>query len=241
MKEPLLYFFEKGGFDRNNILRYATGSKFTGVMLKDGRIGVCAVLDARPDDSIITGSNSPDLRDHRHRVIVNAYLNALLNYSTEYEPEADLIRMVDLKKYENIILIGYFESMVKKMIQSDIRFRVYDRDNSVQNDHLSPLSGLNEDLAACNALIITGSALSNNSFCSLVEKTPSGCDVFLLGPSNILHPDMFLYRNVKMVFGSVFERFDNRILDLIQEGHGARSFLSGLNKVCIKNTSFFPS
>ncbi|HPC98891.1 MAG TPA: DUF364 domain-containing protein [Bacteroidales bacterium] len=234
MKEPLTYFIEKTGFDRDEIKRFVAGSKFAGVMLKDGRTGICAVLDAVIDDSVVTGTVSPDLNNQGHRVIINAYLNALLNYSPTHEPEADLMTNVDLKKYNSIVIIGFFESMVAKMIHAGIGFRVYDRDSSIQNDLLSPLPGMDEDLAKCDALIITGSSLANNTFCPLIEKTSAGCDVYLLGPSNILHPDMFLYRNVKMVFGSVFDRFDNRVLDLIAEGHGARTFLTGRNKVCLR-------
>ncbi|NMC41684.1 MAG: hypothetical protein GYA43_11040, partial [Bacteroidales bacterium] len=126
MKEPLAYFIEKKGFDRNEIKRFVAGSKFAGVMLKDGRTGVCAVLDAMIDDSVITGSSTPDLNNQGHRVIINAYLNALLNYSRTFEPEADLMRKVDLKNYKSIVIIGYFESLVEKMENSGIRFRVYD-------------------------------------------------------------------------------------------------------------------
>jgi len=238
MKEPISHFFENAGFDPSKIRRYALGEKFAGIMITDGRIGICAVLDACVDNAILKGRKKPDLTDHGHRVILNSYFNAIYNYNGNLPDNSDIINRVDLSVFKDIVMVGYFESLILKLKGKGISFRVYDKDKSIQADDLSPIDKLPEALAKADAVIITGSSVANNTFSYLVNKTGKNCSVFLLGPSNILHPDMFKYKNIKVVFGSVFERYDNRILDLIEEGHGVKSFLTERNKVFIKHNSF---
>ncbi|HQG56307.1 MAG TPA: DUF364 domain-containing protein [Bacteroidales bacterium] len=238
MKEPISHFFEKDGFNPSIVRRYALGERFAGIMLNDGRIGICAVLDAQLDDSILSGRKQPDISNHGHRVVLNAYYNALYNYSTELPCNSDILNRVNLRNFRNIVIVGYFESMVRKLRDAGISFRVFDKDENIEDEGISPVTELPDALGKADAVIITGSSIANNTFCDLTGKTGSGCSVFLLGPSNILHPDMFNYKNVKVIFGSVFERYEERILDMIDAGHGAKDFLTDKNKVCMNHHSF---
>ncbi|MGQ9619698.1 MAG: Rossmann-like domain-containing protein [Bacteroidales bacterium] len=238
MNEPLSHFSRFTRFDPVLIKRYVIGEKFTGIMLKDGRIGICAVLEAHVDNSILTGKEEPDLENHGHRVILNSYFNAIHNYNQKLPAGSDIFNRVNLISYRNIVIVGYFESLVMRLRNEGIPFRVFDRNENINGEGLSPVSELPFYLKQADAVIITGSSIANNTFYGLVSKTSSNCSVFLLGPSNILHPDIFKYKNVKVVFGSVFERYDERILDSIGEGHGARNFLTEKNKVCLNHPSF---
>ncbi|MFH2141151.1 MAG: DUF364 domain-containing protein, partial [Bacteroidota bacterium] len=69
---------------------------------------------------------------------------------------------------------------------------------------------------------------------NIINNTNNKCDIFLLGPSNILHSDMIDYRNIKFVFGSVFQKNDLRVLKIISEGGGTPDFLKYLEKVYIQ-------
>jgi len=238
MKEPISHFYETAGFDPSMIRRYALGEKFAGIMLDDGRIGICAVLDAHLDESILNGRKKPDISNHGHRVVLNAYYNALYNYSADLPRNSDILNRVNLRIFRNIVIVGYFESLVKKLRDEGILFRVFDKDENIEGEGISPLNELNDALKEADAVIITGSAIANNTFCELTGKTQAGCSIFLLGPSNILHPDMFRYKNIKVIFGSVFEKYEERILDMITSGYGARDFLTGNNKVCLNHQSF---
>lgn len=235
LQEPLSYFASLDVFNPSRVIRYAIGDKFAGLMLDDGRIGVCAVLDARVDDAVLKGIKSPVLSNQGDRVILNAYYNALFNYTMQLPANSDIFNRADLKTFGNLVIVGYFESLIAKLSDAGIRFRVFDKDDSIEGKGISPVNELTDALGKADAVIITGSSIANNTFCDLVNSTTEGCSVFLLGPSNILHPAMLRYKNVKVVFGSVFERFDHRVLDLIEEGHGAKYFLTGKNKVCMNH------
>ena len=45
---------------------------------------------------------------------------------------------------------------------------------------------------------------------------------------------MFNYRNIKLLFGSVFEPNDVNTLKIIQQGGGTKQFLPFMNKVFLK-------
>jgi len=55
----------------------------------------------------------------------------------------------------------------------------------------------------------------------------------MLGPSSILHPEMKRYKNIKQIYGAVFEPNDERVINVIKQGHGTRTFLPFGKKVYI--------
>lgn len=232
MEEPIRHFYKTTGFDKSRISRYALGEKFTGVMLDNGRIGICSTLGVTVTNSIIEKGIEPDLDEPGHRIILNAYFNAVHNYTREYEHHSDIFDAIDFKVFRNIVMVGFFESLYNKFNLKNISLKVFDR--TVENEIISPLDELDKSLADADAVIVTGTTLFNTTFLDIVNGTSDGCKVLLLGPSNILHNDMLKYRNVQMVFGSVFDNFDYRILDQLEEGLSARQFLKVENKVFIE-------
>lgn len=236
MQEPIKHFYNITGFDRSQIMKYALGGKFIGLMLRDGKIGICSTLGTEVDDAIIRKEIKPDLDNPGHRIILNAYFNAVHNYSNRYEKHSDIFDAIDFGKLRDIVMIGYFESLYEKFRSRNIPVKAYDR--SVENRNVEPLAEMNDSLLKAGVVIVTGTTLFNKSIMEILEATPDNCNVLLLGPSNILHNDMLKYRNVKMVFGSVFDNFDDSIIRQVGEGLGARQFLKVENKVFINSDHF---
>ena len=224
MEEPITYFLKKSGFDRSLIKDFAIGDKFAGVMLVDGRIGICSTLGIKIGREIHEKNYTPDPGKEDDRIILNAYFNALHNYSTEYEGHADIFDVVDFAKYRDIVMIGYFESLYEKFRKVNRSLHVFDR--AIENDVLEPMNKMSETLGRTEAVIVTGTTIFNRSLLDIIKATSDSTSVFLLGPSNILHPDMFKYRNIKMVFGSVFNNFDSGIFNQVKNGASAREFLT---------------
>lgn len=208
----------------------AAGEKYAGLMLENGRIGVCSVLNNRVSARDL-GIRQPDLRIMSHRIVYNAYLNALLNYDIEYEDEKDIFDHKAFAGRHNITMVGFFRPLVRKFTESGIRLTIFDL---VEKDEaLTPLHKLESELGRSETVILTSTTLFNGSFLKILERTPEGCEVLLLGPSSILHPDLMGYRNVRKIYGAVFDLFDGRILDIIAGGHGAQTFLKHAKKVNI--------
>lgn len=237
MKEPIEYFFEKKGFDLAMIKSYIIGKKYIAIMLTNGNTGVCSTLGTTVNDSLLKGA-PPDTSDLSHRIILNAWFNALCNYDRSYSDFVDIFDRISFKRYRSVVMVGYFETLHKKFTRDGIPLRVFDihKESSI----LSDLNVLEESLSAADALILTGTTIFNGTFIPVTSSTPDSCDIFLLGPSNILSEDMFNYKNIKVVFGSVFNPYDQELMTRIGSGCGTKGFLDRLQKVYITSENILP-
>lgn len=228
MQEPIEYFFEKYGIDLKSINQIVCGEKYVAVLLKNGKVGVCATLnnyvniDAR-DLKI------PDLKNIQHRIVLNAYLNAVYNYQNKYDTTIDIFDEINFKKYNKIVMIGFFQSLVKKFEDKKIDLKIFDK--AVQDDKLTDMSEQITEIAKADALILSSTSVFNNTFLDLINATNENCDIYTLGPSTILSKEMFQYRNIKFLFGSIFEPNDVNTLKIIQHGGGTKQFLPFMDKV----------
>lgn len=228
MLEPLEYFFEKYGIDIQNIKHIVCGEKYIAVVLKNGKLGVCATLDNYVNIEI-KDLRFPDLKNLQHRIVLNAYYNATFNYANQYDSTIDIFDKIDFKKYKKIVMIGFFQSLVKKFETEKIELNVFDK--AVKDDKLTDMSKQLSEIATADALILTSTSVFNNTFLDLINATKDNCDIYTLGPSTILNKEMFQYRNIKFLFGSIFENNDINSIKIIQHGGGTKQFLPFMNKV----------
>ena len=228
--EPLRYFVEKYGFNISEVDRVVCGAKYSALLLKNGNIGVCANLSHNVISTIDYLKNL-DLNRVEHRIVLNAYFNGRFNYSNCHTKAGDIFDAVNFKNYKNIVMIGLFRPLLKKFREKNISISVFDRNkkSSCLTDIALEMSYINE----ADAVILSSTAIFNKSFLNIVNSTKRFCDVFLLGPSSIVNKDMLKYRNVKRVFGAVFSKGDERILDVIEHGGGTKDFLPFGKKVFI--------
>ena len=199
-------------------------------MLDNGHIGVCSTLG-----HIVSADqlnfNRPDLESTTFRIFYNAYLNAVLNYSVEPEEKLDIFQHIDFKRKKQIVMVGFFRPVVAKFKEMGIPLKIFDR---IENDEiLNPYADMKRALNEASSVILTSTSIFNGTFLDITEQTPQNSDIFLLGPSSILHPDMKKYRNVNKVYGALFNPYDENILDIIAQGHGTQTFLKFGQKVNI--------
>ena len=232
MQEPIEYFFEKYGIDIQNIKDIVCGEKYVAVILKDGKLGVCATLNNYVNVDI-RDLRFPDLKSIPHRIVLNAYFNATFNYQNKYNTQIDIFDEIDFKKYTAIVMIGFFQSLVKKFENEKIDLKIFDK--AVQDEKLSDMSEQLKEVAKGDALILSSTSVFNNTFMNLINATNNNCDIYTLGPSTILNNEMFQYRNIKFLFGSVFEPNDVNTMKIIQQGGGTKQFLPFMDKVFLKN------
>ncbi|MCD4695574.1 MAG: hypothetical protein K8S16_04965 [Bacteroidales bacterium] len=231
MIEPLFHYYNNViGFDPKEIKRIAVGNKYLAVMLKNGRIGVCSTLGAEILKKDLKFKEI-ELCDNSHRILYNAYLNAKLNYDIPFEDEKDIFEHIDFSFKKNVVMIGFFKPLVKKFQDAGIEIAIFDKAD--KDELLIALELMDDYLAKARTVILTSTTISNGTFDMIPGKTSANCDIFLLGPSSILDYEMLKYRNIKKVYGSIFEPNDERILNLIEEGHGTRTFLPLGKKVNI--------
>ncbi|MCK4639755.1 MAG: hypothetical protein KAU06_00320 [Candidatus Marinimicrobia bacterium] len=228
--EPLRYFVEKYGFDISEVDKVVCGTKYSALLLKNGNIGVCANLSHNVVTTIDYLKNL-DLNRVENRIVLNAYLNGKFNYSNRHTKAGDIFDAVNFKNYKNIVMIGLFKPLLKKFREKNISVSVFDRNkkSSCLTDIALEMSYINE----ADALILSSTTIFNKSFLNIVNNMKRFCDVFLLGPSSIMNKDILKYRNVNRVFGAVFSKGDERVLDVIKHGGGTREFLPLGEKIYI--------
>lgn len=197
------------------------GDKYTAVMLTNGRIGVCAnsgnIINIVLDDNFAL-----DLTVTSHRILYNAYVNAHLNTYNEKSKNQDIFTRVDFTKYSNIVMIGYFKPVIEKFIKASIELKIFDLYQ--ENEFITPPKYKAEYIKNADAILLTATSIFNSSFLPICQETKECCDIYVLGPSSIIHNDILKYKNIKSIFGTIFKRNDMRVLDSIKAGNGTRHF-----------------
>ncbi len=230
LAEPLAHFYGHFGFDPGLIHRIEAGDRYAGLMLENGHIGVCSTLNnSIPAEDV--NFNEPDLSKRGHRIVYHAYLNALLNYAVECEGEKDIFDHIDFAVCGPIVMIGYFRPLVKKFMVSGIQLTIFDQ--MEKSGILTPMDQMENLLSTAQTVILSSTTLSNGTFMHVLGQTSGACDVFLLGPSSLLHPWLKKYKNVVNIYGTLFTPFDHQVLDVIAAGKGSRTFLKYGKKVSI--------
>ncbi len=214
-------------YNEKNIKTVIKGQRYLLVKNENGNIGVAAVLG---EDISKINVRKPNLNNIADRIFLTAYLNSIFNTEKKYFFNGDLLQVVDFQRYNNIVMIGYFKPVIKKMSAKGLKVSVFDlRDNEVS----LPLSEQKEYLQKADAVILSATSIFNGTFNNIVSNTNG--DTFILGPTSILHKKFFEYKTVKGIFGSVFETEDKRVEKAIAEGFGTRQFLKFGKKVSLLN------
>lgn len=232
MQEPISYFYNTIGINTTDIKEIVCGKKYVAVRLKNGNIGVCATLHNNVDIDIKEFEQF-DVGSLPHRIVATAYFNALLNYDRQFKKQIDIFDEIDFNKYRNIVMIGYFGSLTEKFKNASINLSIFDLKNN--NNALVDIKKQKEFLTKADVVILTSTSIINNTFLGVINSTSANCRIFTLGPSTILHPDMFKYHNIHAIFGSVFEKNDSELLEIIKNDGGTKSFLHLMKKVCFEN------
>ena len=225
--EPLEFLLSKYKFDTDKIENISTGLRYTAVLLKNGNIGVCANLGHKINTKINT-YQSVDTENFSHRIVINSYFNALLNYSHSSKNNVDIFQAIDFKKYKNVVMLGFIKPVVEQFHEFNIPISIFDFEK--KDPILSPISEEKKVLNGADAVILTSTSIFNKSFLDSIIATGDNCHIFMIGPSSIMSPEILKYKNIKMIFGSTFAKADNRVLKIIREDGGTRKFLKFGNK-----------
>jgi uncharacterized protein (DUF4213/DUF364 family) len=102
-----------------------------------------------------------------------------------------------------------------------------------ENGGLIPIINEMETIKKADAIILSATTVANGTFMDIVTHSRENCDIFLLGPSSIMSRDMFEYKNLKKIFGSIFKSDDENVLNVIRNGFGTKKFIKYGRKVSL--------
>ncbi len=211
--------------------KYVKGEKNIGIMLSNGSIGVCSSTCQKFHEPIERILEKPNMNRHEHRVVINAWINANTNYQIEADGNSDIFSAVNFSKHENIVMIGYFRSLVEKLNSINIDIKVFDLNE--QSKPVEPLAQQMEVVGSAKCLILTATSFANSSYFDLLSMAPQDCKTYILGPSTILSESLFELPTIEGLFGSRFKLFDEEVMQAITRDGGTRSFLGRMEKIFI--------
>ena len=197
-------------------------------MLMDGNIGVSATLGYPVDQNEIPVE--PDMNNPSHRILLLAYYNALLNINALQEESGDIFDIIKFDQYHSHVMVGLFRPLLGELHKHQIFPVVFDNNHS--DNILTPQSELSTCLNKADMVILSATSVINMTFSSVLSEAVRA-DVFVLGPSTLMYPDIYQSKNIKCLFGSVFNSHDEELLSIIESGGGTRSFSGRMQKRCI--------
>ena len=228
--DPLKYFYIKFSFHFGLIDHIIIGEKYIAVVLINGNIGIAAnLINVKQLHPI--KKNKPDLNNGGHRILLNAYFNALLNYNNKINVNKNLFDVIDFSIYNNPVMIGYSKTLIKYLNKENLNFHIFDYEKT--GNEITDQSFQKFYLRSADVIILTATTIFNKTFQKIIKHTNKECDVFIVGPSSILSHDMFKYKNIKGIFGTIFLNNDERVLNIISNGEGTNFFKQYGTKIAL--------
>ncbi len=224
----LQQLFAKYPFNQAILAEIIFGDNHCAIRLTNGNIGVCSTLGNKliADVSILA---NPDFECVEHRVVVNAWVNANSNYNLNPNGVGNIFDAIDFSKYENIVMIGYFESLANKFKGKGIDVSIFDLDSAEKP--VESIENQREYLSKADAVVLTATSIFNMTYEKVLSESNPNADIFVIGPSTPVDFLMFSDSRVKILFGTLFNKNDSQVLEIIRLGGAAKTFLPLAKKV----------
>ncbi len=182
-----------------------------------------------PADIVIKGY----LSDHPVEISVGlATINAIFSNKKEFLKNAisgDIFSEIKLEPRDEILMIGYFEPIFKKL-QGKVK-KIWLLDKALEEANFK----ISDIVHKINLAIITSSTLVNKTLEPLLDELKDVPEVLLMGPSTPLNPEIFRFTPITWLCGSIVK--DSEFLfRKICEGKGAPAFFKSgvLEKINIR-------
>jgi len=182
-----------------------------------------------PADTVIKGY----LLNHPVEISVGlATINAIFSNKKDFLKDAflgDVFSEIKLNAKDEILMIGYFEPLFKKLEGKVKKIWV------IEKNWKEPIFKISDISDKIKIAIITSSTLVNKTLDSILENLKNVPEVLLMGPSTPLNPEIFKFTPITWLCGSIVK--DSELLfKEVCEGKGAISFFKSgaLEKVNLR-------
>ncbi|MBI5239045.1 MAG: DUF364 domain-containing protein [Elusimicrobia bacterium] len=231
-------------WERLRVERAVVGVVFSGVKLSDGSGGLAGtprpegrwLQEAPQPPGALAGLPAAGLlepwpEDPYRRALAVAALNALSAPWLRPEryrvvADRDALALLELKAGMSVALVGAFSSYIDRLkAVSGLRLKVLELRAEALRDAdrglFVPAFRAAEVLPGCDAVLITGMTVVNETLEGLLALAAPKAQVILVGPSGSLLPDELFARGVRWASGCVVCDPD-AALDLLSQGARAR-------------------
>jgi uncharacterized protein (DUF4213/DUF364 family) len=232
--------------------RLASGHVGVAFTPRDLSDTVCCPKSAAfaPPAGRLSGQNAWHLADYAtapsplRRAVGVAVLNALSALAMERSgipggrciPGLDALAAAEVNVDDAVAMVGAFVPFIKKLKDQVASLRIIDKHReALKADEVPfwrPPELALQTLSEASVVIITGSALIEGGFDSLLHAAQNARRVVLAGPTASPWPPPFFTRGVH-VLGGIRVTDGPQLLQLVSEGGSGYFFDSAAEKVCI--------
>ena len=180
-------------------------------------IGIELSFWKSPADIIIKGY----LSNHPIEVSIGlATINAIFSNKKEFfknDTLVDVFSEIKLNSSDEILMVGYFEPLLKKLQGKVGKIWIIEKDQEEVNFKISDIKN------KIKAAIITSSTLVNKTLHSILKELEGVPEVLLMGPTTPLNPEIFRFTPITWLCGSVVKNSEH-LFRLVCEGKGTPAF-----------------
>jgi len=238
------------------------GIHLTAVFLSDGSCGVAATFSDEPSHCSKSKRDFGDFTPNRIKgqlvtklfesdknsgiivslrlAVLNALSSAMLAESRyKILIDTDPVDLIDLKPEKTVTIVGAFHSYIKKIAESGNKLYVLElNEDALSKEHKQyfvPANDYRKVLSHSDTVIVTGSALVNNTLDNLLHSVAHNSEVIVTGPSSSVIPDI-LFRNHVDMIGATRVTDAELLRNVVSEaGTGYHLFKYCAQKICILN------
>jgi len=161
-----------------------------------------------------------------YKFIGHAYINSIVNNKKLINLDSgDPLKALENSSYHKIVFIGYFPPLIKRF--NELGFDIYVSEATLdivpkdirEKLNIFPWWSIEDLLIDADALIITGSAIPNNTIGRILTLAREIKFKAILGPSTTLCKDVFKEYGVTYLGGSIVID-NNKLFELLEGGVG---------------------
>ena len=222
------------------------GLRYSAVMLETGAVGVAFSFLARRTEEApsqkevlsLVGKKATDLIELFNSSspagssLALATINALFNSPAKDYIRGDILSHIEIGPKDTVAMIGYFAPLVAPLEAKAKEVRIFEQ-VPVPEAGIHPAAEAFDWLPRCQVVLITATAIINNSIDLLLRSCVSCKQVAILGPSTPLVPEAFCGTPVTLLSGIVVKD-GPQMLEIVSQGGGTRLFRQCSCKVNLK-------
>jgi uncharacterized protein len=222
------------------------GLGYTAVLLESGRLGVAYTFrnDLRGGCKIFRGlrplSGSPasrvlelfDSQDKVESAVALATANALLNHLPDSPLDGDVLEHVSFRPDDRVGMVGYFAPMVPAIRERAASLIIFEQTERLETEVL-PEEEMFTGLPECQVAIVTATSILNDTIDEILYAAHTCREVVLLGASTPMFPTAFAGTPLTVLSG-VLVTSPEKMLQVVSEGGGTRSFRGSVRKINIR-------
>ncbi len=189
------------------------------------------LLSVKKETAIISGLRVAALNALSAKIIKNNF---------KIIENKDPIDMINIANYNNITIVGAFQSYIRKLKERNKNFSVLELDkNALRKEdykYFAKAETYKEVFEKSDLIIITGSTLVNNTLSNLLKNISKEKTVIITGPSGSIVPDV-LFENGVDIIGATNIIDSEKMFELVSQAATGFHFFkyACAQKICIVN------